>query len=327
MERDFSYASPYMMAENNPVFMKDYGGNTAHAYYDPDKNKIIITSAVVLYTGDKDVYNKINTNQLQTDLNSAYNNVTHVKDDGSTEVGPPTMEVEINGVMTTVEVEFQIEVIKSYDEVYNKDHGDDIDQMSLDYLQAVRDDVPSMGNSDNSGYYNYMRVEKGRSNKGVSDFVHLGNTGFLMFDELSSTTITHEFGHGLGMKHPVDEQGNQITSMNPDEYNGVIHIGWNQYVINEKTGTEIDKTQRVVTQNDIINIIPMDGFTISNTIDNPYVIGDPLNQSYTIPYPIFSNKEGYNTAQIEAGMNDTDDEDSGQENNDKNQNQNQGGGQ
>jgi len=275
-ERNNPSQSTFVYAGNNPVFFKDNDGESAIAYFN-DQGQLVISATVVLYTGDKTVYDKIDVNALEAKYIQMTSTVMAQDADGNWVEGKPTYTMP-NG--TIVDVVFEIEVNKVYDESFNEplETPDDARAWTENFKAGIPDAAAtsdgvtrprtSLNVAPRDIYNNFVRVEDWPM---VSNFYTNQNTGAWSIDDIldengnPNTGIAHELlYHGIiGLPH-VDE-----ASIIPGDYGGHLPIG-----IPKKghPGGSIDESKRMVYQYEI-NKLPITGITFNNTAANPFTIG------------------------------------------------------
>jgi RHS repeat-associated protein len=274
-ESHYPSVSTFTYAQNSPMFFTDPQGETAIAYYDKVSGKIVVTSQVILYTGDRKVYDKIDCGAMEAKYTAMTEKVMVQNDDGTYSEAPPVVTLDDG---TVVEVEFRIEVVKVYDQTFNNEISDPSDfdsyvkTMSVDRPDRAADangSIVRVNADDNSYEYNFVRVENTMQ---VSAHFVGGNTGCWPLPDIiddsgnPNTTPVHELlFHGiLEQSHPVG------VSTNPDDHGGAIPIGIPKYY---EGGVLVEESQRKVYQSDIDNM-NLSGFSIENNdVENPFNVG------------------------------------------------------
>lgn len=216
----FMYESPYNFVSNNPVNKFDPDGRSGIAAIDAKNHTVTVTSTMYFYGSSATADFARNTAaSIQNQWNGA---------NGTVKIGGESYKVS-----------FAVKGVAVSDDAF------------LEVLS-----VPLNNSLEN----NYIRVEgatshdlTGTSSTDRKDGKSGGNTGYWSSNqnkENKGTTAAHEYGHGLGLRHPSTggRGGQKPNIMMTINNSGQVDP---QYVTHTADGTQLDDSQRKVTQENI----------------------------------------------------------------------------
>jgi len=214
------YNSPYLFANNSPIYFIDFNGESGVATMTNEINKttgnpiLRVESNIHLYGA---LATKAISAQIQTELNCEYNNNNDYFTYTSQE-----------GVVYDVVFEFKVDVI-------NESEVD----AGISKLNPL-DNYFEVGNDE--------RIDVSFTLNGPGDVG--GNAGYLLTSDLENAPLvaSHEINHGFGGENHSDLTGRIIR--NKDEIDISMARGTERY-----GGGKIDISKRKVTQRNIENIL------------------------------------------------------------------------
>jgi RHS repeat-associated protein len=216
--------SPYAYVENNPLNMTDPTGMSGEPVIDKKNKTITVYSKIIFYSSSSSM-NVLTAMSIANKTERQYNAANGT--------------VKIDG--TTYKVKFKI---------------------TGDYRNETFDNIKSEIESNKDIKNNYFRVEATNSSETSYTDAIGANTGFFVSDQIldaNSTTVSHEYGHTLGLPHEKNADGSykvihgqtgimvtQNNDVDPPYQENKVRKGFFSPLT--------DRDKRKVTQSDIDNL-------------------------------------------------------------------------